>query len=61
MKFTDIQNLNTEELLSKRDELTDKYFRLKLNHKMAQIENPLQLRELRRNIARLNTLLSQNK
>ncbi|CAI9430028.1 50S ribosomal protein L29 [Candidatus Ornithobacterium hominis] len=61
MKFTEIQNLNKEELISKKNELTDKYFRLKLNHKISQLENPLQLRTLRRDIARVNTLLSQSK
>lgn len=59
MKSEDIKGLSIEELVSKKSELMDKYTRLKLNHKMSQIENPLELRNLRRSIARVNTFISQ--
>lgn len=31
--------------------------KLKMNHKTAELENPIELRDLRRNIARINTEL----
>jgi len=55
MKKADIKNLSLEELRSKLKELQTNYNKLKLSHKVSTIENPIQIRDLRRTIARLNT------
>jgi len=52
--FTD---LTFEELLAKREELKTKYRNLRFNMVVGHVDNPLEKRNLRRQIARLNTLI----
>jgi large subunit ribosomal protein L29 len=47
------------ELKAKREELSKKYFDLRFQMIVGHVENPLQKRELRRQISRLNTLIHQ--
>ncbi|MCS7231130.1 MAG: 50S ribosomal protein L29 [Elusimicrobiota bacterium] len=54
-----IKNLTKEELLLRLNDLKKKYFELKMKHKIVKLKNPLELRNLRRDIARINTLLRQ--
>jgi len=55
MKKADIKNLGIEELKAKLEELQASYSKLKLSHRVSPIENPIQIRDLRRTVARLNT------
>ncbi|TWP27833.1 50S ribosomal protein L29 [Apibacter muscae] len=57
MKAKDIKNLSTEELKLKLAEKKAEYAKLKLAHKVSPIENPIQLRDIRKTIARLLTTL----
>lgn len=57
MKTIDIKNLNQEEVKAKLAEKKIEYAKLKMSHKISPIENPIQLRELRKTIARLATAL----
>ncbi len=59
MKNT-FKNLSSAELLAKRDELNTKYMELRFQMVVGHVENPLQKRVMRRQIARLNTLIRQN-
>ncbi|MDO5509646.1 MAG: 50S ribosomal protein L29 [Weeksellaceae bacterium] len=61
MKSIDIQELTIEDIQTKLEEEKLKYDKLRITHKLSQIENPMQLRSMRRNIARLNTALTQKK
>ena len=58
MKQADIKNLSTGDIQAKLAELKTQYSKLKLAHKISPIENPIQIRDLRRSIARLNTELT---
>lgn len=58
MKQAEIKNLSAEELQSKLAELKAEYQKLTLAHKISPIENPIQIRDLRRTIARINTELT---
>ncbi|MBB6371765.1 50S ribosomal protein L29 [Chryseobacterium shigense] len=58
MKQADIKNLSAGDIQAKLTELTAQYSKLKLAHKISPIENPIQIRDLRRTIARLNTELT---
>ncbi|AZA47372.1 50S ribosomal protein L29 [Chryseobacterium carnipullorum] len=58
MKQADIKNLSAGDIQAKLAELTTQYSKLKLAHKISPIENPIQIRDLRRSIARLNTELT---
>ncbi|AFL96673.1 50S ribosomal protein L29 [Ornithobacterium rhinotracheale] len=59
MKASDIKELTVEELRDKIAEEKANYDLLKINHGMSPIENPIQLRNLRKTIARLNTELTK--
>ena len=59
MKYKNIKNLEKEEILKKITECFSELFQLKMNKKLNQISNPLKIRNLRRDIARLKTLLTQ--
>lgn len=59
MKAADIRDLTVEDIKAKLEEELASYDRLRINHKMAQIENPIQLRSMRKTIARLNTVLTE--
>jgi len=51
------KNLSYPELKAKRDELKRKYMELRFQMVIGHVENPLQKRTMRRQIARLNTLI----
>jgi len=53
------KNLSFQELKLKRDELTRKYLDLRFQMVIGHVDNPLQKRVMRRQIARLNTLIRQ--
>ena len=54
------KNLTFSELKAKRDELSRKYMDFRFQLIIGHVDNPLQKRELRRQIARLNTLIRQH-
>lgn len=58
MKKADIKNLSTGDLQNKLAELRVQYNKLKLAHKISPVENPIQIRDLRKTIARVNTELT---
>jgi large subunit ribosomal protein L29 len=51
------KNLTLPELKAKREELNRKYMELRFQIVIGHVENPLQKRVMRRQIARLNTLI----
>jgi large subunit ribosomal protein L29 len=53
------KNLSFAELKAKRDELNKKYMELRFQLVIGHVENPLQKRTMRRQVARLNTLIHQ--
>ena len=47
-----------------KEKLTDdktQYSRMKFNHVVSQVENPMRIRQMRRDIARINTELTRRK
>jgi large subunit ribosomal protein L29 len=52
------KSLTFPELKAKRDELNKKYMELRFQLVVGHVDNPLQRRTMRRQIARLNTLIS---
>ena len=59
MKISTVKELTTEEVRDKIAEERDSYTRLKLNHAVSPIENPMKIRATRRLIARLETELKE--
>ena len=52
-----IRDLPDGELLAARERATDELFRLKLGLYTNQVENPISVRDKRREVARINTVL----
>jgi large subunit ribosomal protein L29 len=59
MKQQDILKLSDADLRNQVSTLEDKIARLRLSHKVTPIENPLQIRPVRKTIARLKTELTK--
>ncbi|MGQ1786951.1 MULTISPECIES: 50S ribosomal protein L29 [unclassified Saccharicrinis] len=59
MKVSEINEMAISEIIEKIDTERAELIRLELNHSISPLENPLQIRDLRRNIARLQTILRQ--
>ncbi|MCR5698722.1 MAG: 50S ribosomal protein L29 [Treponemataceae bacterium] len=53
------KELSYSELVAKRNELKKKYMDLRFQMVIGHVDNPLQKRTMRREIARLNTLIRQ--
>ncbi|GAF02615.1 50S ribosomal protein L29 [Saccharicrinis fermentans] len=59
MKVSEINEMAISEIIERIDTERAELIRLELNHSISPLENPLQIRDLRRNIARLQTILRQ--
>jgi large subunit ribosomal protein L29 len=59
MKIKEIQELTPKELLSRKRELKGEVFNLRVQQQSGQLERPHLLRVARRNIARIETVLSR--
>jgi large subunit ribosomal protein L29 len=59
MKAMKMRELPDEELQQKHEELMSEYFGLRVKHALGQLEDPLVLRRVRRDIARARTLLHE--
>ena len=59
MKMTEIKDMTITELTAKGRELRHEIFNLRLQQASSQLEKPARLRTLRRDIARLETRMSQ--
>ena len=59
MKIEDLRELTAEELQEKRGDFREDLFRLRMRKAVAQLENPIRLRQLRRDIARIETILRE--
>jgi|YNPMSStandDraft_1061717.scaffolds.fasta_scaffold00293_21 large subunit ribosomal protein L29 len=57
MKKIDIKDLTTKELIEKIQDEKLLLTKMKLNHHINPLDNPMKLRQTRRNIARLMTEL----
>ncbi len=59
MKIEEMRSASADELRSKVGELGKELFNLRLQHSMGQLENPIKLKWLRKDIARANTIISE--
>ncbi|MDQ6859968.1 MAG: 50S ribosomal protein L29 [Verrucomicrobiota bacterium] len=59
MKFKEISEMSSEELATKKRDLRQESLHLRLQQKSGQLEQPSRLRLLRRQVAQLETVLSQ--
>jgi large subunit ribosomal protein L29 len=59
--WNEIKNMTETELSLKLSQLQDKLFRLKFRHQTVPVKNPLEIRGMRRDIARIKTLVNQKR
>ena len=59
MKTSEIKELTTAEIQERLATEKEQLIRMKLNHSISPLDNPLQIREARKTIARLETELRQ--
>ena len=59
MKVKEIRDLGINELNQKNNEILEELFRLKIRHASGQLESPATLGRLRKDIARINTVLKE--
>jgi len=59
MKMSEIKDLTAQELTAKGRDLRQEIFTLRLQQASSQLEKPARLRLLRRDIARIETRISQ--
>ena len=59
MKAAELRDLGADELGAKERELTDQLFRMRIQKSMGQLEVPEKIRLVRRDLARIKTVLRQ--
>jgi len=59
MKTKDLRLLNEGELFEKERELSEELFNLRFQHATGQLENVMRIPQVKRDIARLKTLLKE--
>ena len=59
MKNSEIRELTTKEVAERLDAEQDKLTRMKLNHAVSPLDNPITIADTRKNVARLKTELRQ--
>ena len=60
MKATEFRKMNEVELSEKLTDLKEELFNLRFQHAINQLENPIRLKEVRRDIARVKTIIREN-
>ena len=59
MKAIELRELSLEELQHKLDDLTQELFNLRFQHATDQLENPMRLRQTKKDVARVKTVLRE--
>ncbi|MGD8982252.1 MAG: 50S ribosomal protein L29 [Desulfobacterales bacterium] len=60
MKASEIKDLSMEEMLRKLDDLKEELFNLRFQHETGQLENPQKMKQAKRDIARVKTIIKQS-
>jgi large subunit ribosomal protein L29 len=61
MKAAELRDLGADELDVRERELTDQLFRLRIQKSMGQLEAPGKIKGVRRDLARVKTVLRQKR
>ena len=59
MKYAEMKDLSAADLKKKKASLTLDLFETRMKNQIGQLGNPLEIRKIRKNIARLNTAIVQ--
>jgi large subunit ribosomal protein L29 len=61
MKAAEVRELSTDDLHGREKELDDQLFRMRIQKSMGQLEAPAKMATLRRDLARIKTILRERK
>jgi large subunit ribosomal protein L29 len=56
MKSSEINEMSLEEMQRKINDLKEELFNLRFQHEIGQLENPQKMKQVKRDIARINTI-----
>ena len=59
MKAKELKNLSVEELTKKLEDLKKDLFMLRMQHATNQLDNPMQLNNVKKDIARVKTIIRE--
>ena len=59
MKATEVRELTVDDLRAREKDLDDQLFRLRIQKSMGQLEAPAMVREVRKDLARIKTILKE--
>lgn len=59
MKAGEIREMNIEEMRRKAGDLRDELFNLRFQHEIGQLENPRRMKQAKRDIARIKTIIRE--
>lgn len=59
MKGKELRELTDQELVKKMNDAKDELFRLRFQLATGQLDNPMRIKEVRRNIARVKTVIRE--
>jgi large subunit ribosomal protein L29 len=60
MNINEIRDLSRDEQAEKLKSLKEELFNLRFQHATGQLENPMKIRDVKKSIARVKTVLAQN-
>ena len=60
VKMETLRDLTREELLQRKAELADEQFNLRMRQSLKALDNPLRLQQIRREIAKIMTLIRED-
>ena len=58
MKIKELKELSTDELKHRESELVDQLFKLRFQKSLGQLDSPMKVKNIKRDIARIKTLLN---
>jgi large subunit ribosomal protein L29 len=61
MKTSELRTLSIEELLKKDQDVRENLFKLRFQHGIRRLENPAKLSQLKKEVARIQTVLTEMK
>ena len=59
MKASKIRELSLEEKVRKANDLKEELFNLRFQHEIGQLENPQKMKQIKREIARVKTIIKE--
>lgn len=60
MKASEIRAMSLDEMQRKAADLKEELFNLRFQHEIGQLENPLKMKQTKRDIARIKTIIKES-